>query len=63
MQYKKADSKIVAARQGNQLVTAFHPELTKDLRVHKSFAKIVKQKQEKSNAPSANRVIKAIALP
>lgn len=28
---------IVAARQGNQLVTAFHPELTDDWRVHRYF--------------------------
>lgn len=28
---------IVAARQGNQLVTAFHPELNDDLRVHRFF--------------------------
>ncbi len=28
---------IVAARQGNQLVTAFHPELNEDLRVHQYF--------------------------
>ena len=28
---------IVAARQGNRLVTAFHPELNKDVRVHKFF--------------------------
>lgn len=28
---------IVAARQGNQLVTAFHPELNDDLRVHRYF--------------------------
>lgn len=32
-----ADGKIVAARQGAQLVTAFHPELTGDLSVHKYF--------------------------
>jgi len=29
--------KIVAARQGNVLVTAFHPELTEDARVHEYF--------------------------
>lgn len=29
--------KIVAARQGRQLVTAFHPELTGDTRVHRFF--------------------------
>lgn len=28
---------IVAARQGNQLVTAFHPELNDDLSVHQYF--------------------------
>jgi len=31
------DGKIVAARQGNQLAIAFHPELTSDLSVHKYF--------------------------
>lgn len=35
----KVDGKIVAARQGNQLVTAFHPELTEDTRVHEYFLK------------------------
>jgi 5'-phosphate synthase pdxT subunit len=36
------DGKIVAARENNQLVTAFHPELTKDLSVHKYFVDMVK---------------------
>ncbi len=31
------NGKIVAARQGNMLATAFHPELTGDLRVHALF--------------------------
>ena len=30
----EVDGHIVAARQDNQLVTAFHPELTQDTRVH-----------------------------
>ena len=34
------NSRIVAARQGNQLVTAFHPELNDDLTVHRYFIKI-----------------------
>ena len=34
--------KIVAARQGNQLVCAFHPELTEDLRVHQYFLNMLK---------------------
>jgi 5'-phosphate synthase pdxT subunit len=37
----QVDGKIVAARQGNQLVTAFHPELTQDLRVHQYFSRII----------------------
>ncbi len=40
---------IVAARQGNRLVTAFHPELNKDVRVHKFFLEnIVKSRAAQS---------------
>ena len=35
---------IVAARQGSQLVTAFHPELDDDMRVHEYFLKMVKSR-------------------
>lgn len=35
------DGKIVAARQGLFLVTAFHPELTDDLSVHRYFLKMI----------------------
>src|SRR5690349_22519843 len=31
------DGRVVAARQGRTLVTAFHPELTGDLRLHRYF--------------------------
>lgn len=31
------DGHIVAARQGNQLVTSFHPELDNDVRIHEMF--------------------------
>ncbi len=31
------DGRIVAARQGKQLVTAFHPELTEDTGLHRYF--------------------------
>lgn len=37
----RVDEHIVAARQGNQLVTAFHPEVTSDLRVHKYFLEMI----------------------
>lgn len=33
---------IVAARQGNQLATAFHPELDDDMRLHEYFLGIIK---------------------
>ncbi len=35
------DGKIVAARQGNKLVTAFHPEVTKDTSVHEYFLDMI----------------------
>lgn len=37
----EVDGHIVAARQGNQLVTAFHPELNDDLRVHQYFLSMI----------------------
>jgi 5'-phosphate synthase pdxT subunit len=36
----------VAARQGNVLVTAFHPELTTDRRLHRRFADMVAGREE-----------------
>jgi 5'-phosphate synthase pdxT subunit len=38
-----AAGRIVAVRQGNLLATAFHPELTGDLRVHRHFVERVRQ--------------------
>ena len=35
------DGNIVAARQGNQLVTAFHPELCEDLSMHRCFLEMI----------------------
>ena len=37
----EVNGKIVAARQGRFLVTAFHPELTQDLSVHKYFIDMI----------------------
>jgi pyridoxal 5'-phosphate synthase pdxT subunit len=37
--------RVVAVRQGALLATAFHPELTPDLRLHKLFASIVSDVQ------------------
>lgn len=35
------DNKIIAARQKNMLVTAFHPELTNNLRFHQYFLSMI----------------------
>ncbi|MEU1234218.1 pyridoxal 5'-phosphate synthase glutaminase subunit PdxT [Micromonospora aurantiaca] len=37
-----AAGRIVAVRQGNLLATSFHPELTGDLRLHRSFVELIR---------------------
>ncbi len=39
----RLDDLIVAARQGNIVALAFHPELTDDMRIHKYFMDIIKK--------------------
>jgi 5'-phosphate synthase pdxT subunit len=39
--------RIVAVRQGPLLATAFHPELTPDLRLHRLFVDIVREQDER----------------
>ena len=41
------DGHIVAAQQGCQLVTAFHPELLTDTTVHRYFLSIVKENKDR----------------
>lgn len=38
---------VVMARQGNVLVTSFHPELTSDTRIHRYFVKMVTEYEKK----------------
>ncbi len=45
----KFNEKIVAVKQGNIIATAFHPELTTDISLHKYFVKIIQQSIEKNN--------------
>jgi pyridoxal 5'-phosphate synthase pdxT subunit len=40
-----AAGRIVAVRERNVLATAFHPELTGDLRVHRYFVDLVRRGQ------------------
>ncbi len=37
------DGRIAAARQGNQLAVAFHPELDGDSRIHEYFLKMIRE--------------------
>jgi len=41
---KNAEEVIVAAQQGNLLVTSFHPELSNDDRFHRYFVKMAERK-------------------
>lgn len=40
------DNKIVAARQNNIIVTAFHPEVDNDTRIHEFFIEMVKNSKK-----------------
>ena len=40
------NGEIVTARQGNMLVSSFHPELTDDYRLHQYFVDMVKSREE-----------------
>ena len=40
----RVDNQIVAAQEKNMLVTSFHPELTDDVRLHRYFIKMCKEK-------------------
>lgn len=39
-----ADGRVVAVQQGHLLATSFHPELTGDVRVHRYFVEMVREK-------------------
>jgi len=40
----KFNEKIIAVKQGNIIGTAFHPELTGDISLHKYFVSLIKKK-------------------
>jgi 5'-phosphate synthase pdxT subunit len=46
------DGHIVMARQGNVLVTSFHPELSGDDRIHRYFAKMMQGSKTLANIPA-----------
>jgi len=49
------DGRVVAARQGNMLATAFHPELTPDTRLHRYFIDACRA-HAKTKYPTANGI-------
>jgi pyridoxal 5'-phosphate synthase pdxT subunit len=49
----------VAARQGEMLVTAFHPELTDDLRLHALFVDRVRARREAGDAGQGGARVRA----
>lgn len=42
----KVNGRIIAAKQGTQLVTAFHPELDEDIGMHQYFLKMIANRSE-----------------
>jgi 5'-phosphate synthase pdxT subunit len=50
-----SEGRIVAARQGAVLVTAFHPELTSDLRLHRLFVTMVEEQQSSPGTETSRR--------
>jgi len=42
----KFNEKIIAVKQGNILATSFHPELTRDVSLHKQFVKMEKESKK-----------------
>jgi len=51
------DGRVVAARQGNLLATAFHPELTPDTRLHAYFIDHCRQAARESKPPLSMAVL------
>jgi len=49
------DGRVVAARQGNLLATAFHPELTPDTRLHRYFVEACREARAARTAELAAR--------
>jgi 5'-phosphate synthase pdxT subunit len=43
---------VVAAREGGVLVTAFHPELTDDARLHELFISMIRRREGAASAPA-----------
>ena len=64
------EGRIVAAREGGVLVTAFHPELTDDTRMHELFITMIRRRESAASAPAGaaqprapGEPVRAVAAP
>ena len=48
----RCQDRVVAAREGCVLATAFHPELTDDTRLHELFIRMIRRRQSEAAAPA-----------
>lgn len=53
------DGRAVAVRQGSLLATSFHPELTDDVRVHRWFVELVRERRDAGAQLSGGRRVRA----
>jgi len=60
---KLTDGTPVAAQQGNMLITAFHPELTDDLRFHRYFLALVEAANRGQGSAISDQGRKAALTP
>ncbi len=54
---------VVAARQGDVLVTAFHPELTDDTRLHELFIRMIRRRRGAADEPDGAARPRAAGAP
>jgi len=59
----KTNEGIVMAKEKNMLVTAFHPEITDDKRVHYLFLKMVENSQKEAGGFAHKKVVDASVSP
>jgi 5'-phosphate synthase pdxT subunit len=57
------EGRIVAARERGVLVTAFHPELTDDTRIHELFVTMIRRREGAAQPRAAGEPGRAVAAP
>lgn len=57
------DGHVVAAREGDVLVTAFHPELTDDTRLHELFIAMMRRRREQAAGGESRSAGREVGAP